>query len=101
MGKDAPPKPPPPPPSPEPDDWIRWTEVSKILNHAVSKASVYRMMNEGRFPSSIKIEGHARLVRWIRAEVIEWKKTRAELWRKYPGLQTAPSARRRPRKKAR
>lgn len=52
---------------------IRIAEVR--VRTGLSRATIYRMMEEGQFPKSIKLGSHA--VGWIESEVSDWLRARA------------------------
>lgn len=61
------------------DVWVSWDEVNAMLGHTMSRATVRRMMKDGRFPQAIPIKGrgqHPRRYAWVRAEIIEWRRAR-------------------------
>ncbi|SEF90273.1 helix-turn-helix transcriptional regulator [Marinobacterium lutimaris] len=51
---------------------IRQSEVSKLTG--LSRASIYRQIDEGRFPKSVSIGG--RSVAWVEEEINEWIEAR-------------------------
>jgi prophage regulatory protein len=47
---------------------IKLFEVQELTTH--SRSTIYRLMNEGRFPSQIKLS--KRSVGWIEKEILEY-----------------------------
>lgn len=51
---------------------IRQIEVTRITG--LSRASIYRQIDEGTFPKSVSIGG--RSVAWVEDEILEWVEAR-------------------------
>ncbi|WP_345843142.1 AlpA family transcriptional regulator [Shewanella algae] len=50
---------------------MRFIKLKEVLNlTALSRASVYRLMNDGKFPVSVSLG--ERSVGWVEEEVLNW-----------------------------
>ena len=54
------------------DRLLRYPEVEEITG--LSRASIYRQMDEGKFPPRVKVS--AKAVRWKASEVYAWIESR-------------------------
>lgn len=62
----------------EPVEFIKLPEVKKITGVGTTK--IYEMAKAGEFPRQVKLGSRA--VAWVRSEVLEWNRCRAEGHRK-------------------
>jgi len=66
-----------------PDHILRWQQVRDVVG--LSRATIWRMTREGRFPSPVQLSSAAS-VGWLKSEVEAWLHERAA---QRPSKQTA------------
>ncbi|WP_325920461.1 helix-turn-helix transcriptional regulator [Kluyvera cryocrescens] len=53
--------------------------MNEVINHcAISRATLYRLIEKGLFPASRKISPGGRAVAWLKSDVEEWIETRVK-----------------------
>ncbi len=57
-----------------PDRFLKRKEVESLVGY--SKASIYRLIDQGKFPKPIPY--NSRCVRWRESDVVAWQQTKVE-----------------------